>query len=225
MATDFASLRTEANEWLHPSDDPGHGWRLDHPIGKCLLFQRHLYDQRRLTARAMAAGAAGAARGSGDSASGPTAATAALGHGKLEEEADSKVAPVARANPKLTAGAATATATAKASVKAKASMTQVMLTRAESKPTKVIAKASVTSATKAWAKSALADAKAAAATATAATAKATAAKAKATAAKEKATQVKPIKSMTIKAQSGELSVGTALAVPAKVFGQRGTAAC
>ena len=34
MSTDFLALRVEANEWLHPDDDPGHGWRLDHPIGK-----------------------------------------------------------------------------------------------------------------------------------------------------------------------------------------------
>lgn len=52
MATDFEALRREANEWLHPDDDPGHGWRLDHPIGKCILFQRHLYEQRQLSARA-----------------------------------------------------------------------------------------------------------------------------------------------------------------------------
>ena len=29
MSSDFVALRTEANEWLHPDDDPGHGWRLD----------------------------------------------------------------------------------------------------------------------------------------------------------------------------------------------------
>ena len=52
MATDFEALRREANAWLHPDDDPGHGWRLDHPIGKCMLFQRHLYEQRQLSARA-----------------------------------------------------------------------------------------------------------------------------------------------------------------------------
>ena len=39
MSTDFHALRIEANEWLHPDDDPGHGWRLDHPIGKLCIFQ------------------------------------------------------------------------------------------------------------------------------------------------------------------------------------------
>ena len=42
MATDFAALRAEANVWLRPEDDPGHGWRLDHPIGKLALYQAHL---------------------------------------------------------------------------------------------------------------------------------------------------------------------------------------
>ena len=40
---DLHALRAEANEWLRPEDDPGHGWRLDHPIGKMCLFQRHLH--------------------------------------------------------------------------------------------------------------------------------------------------------------------------------------
>mmetsp|Transcript_11539 Transcript_11539/g.19397 ORF Transcript_11539/g.19397 Transcript_11539/m.19397 type:complete len:483 (+) Transcript_11539:13-1461(+) len=45
MQTDFVALRKEANEFLRPEDDAGHGWRLDHPIGKLILFQRHVYDR------------------------------------------------------------------------------------------------------------------------------------------------------------------------------------
>ena len=40
---------------LHPDDDPGHGWRLDHPIGKCAIFQRHLFERRLLSAKTKAA--------------------------------------------------------------------------------------------------------------------------------------------------------------------------
>ena len=32
-------LRAAANRFLLPEDDPGHGWRLDHPIGKMGIFQ------------------------------------------------------------------------------------------------------------------------------------------------------------------------------------------
>jgi hypothetical protein len=45
MATDLAVLRADANEWLRPEDDPGHGWRLDHPIGKMQIFQRVLLER------------------------------------------------------------------------------------------------------------------------------------------------------------------------------------
>ena len=47
MATDFAALRAEANVWLRPEDDPGHGWRLDHPLGKLALFQAHLLEKQK----------------------------------------------------------------------------------------------------------------------------------------------------------------------------------
>mmetsp|Transcript_742 Transcript_742/g.2451 ORF Transcript_742/g.2451 Transcript_742/m.2451 type:complete len:94 (-) Transcript_742:1798-2079(-) len=46
-STDFVALRAEANSFLRPEDDAGHGWRLDHPIGKCILFQHHLHASRR----------------------------------------------------------------------------------------------------------------------------------------------------------------------------------
>ena len=39
MGSDFHQLRAEANEWLRLEDDPGHGWRLDHPLGKLALFR------------------------------------------------------------------------------------------------------------------------------------------------------------------------------------------
>jgi hypothetical protein len=47
MATDLVALRAEANAFLPPENDPGHGWRLNHPIGKMLLFQRSLLQERR----------------------------------------------------------------------------------------------------------------------------------------------------------------------------------
>ena len=47
MGSDFHQLRAEANEWLRPEDDPGHGWRLDHPLGKLALFQAHLLEKRK----------------------------------------------------------------------------------------------------------------------------------------------------------------------------------
>ena len=31
---------------LHPDDDPGHGWRLDHPIGKMGIFQAYLHAKK-----------------------------------------------------------------------------------------------------------------------------------------------------------------------------------
>ena len=40
---DLVELRAAANRFLLPEDDPGHGWRLDHPIGKMGLFQAHLH--------------------------------------------------------------------------------------------------------------------------------------------------------------------------------------
>jgi len=43
---DLVALRIEANRFLRPEDDPGHGWRLDHPIGKMALFQMHLHEAR-----------------------------------------------------------------------------------------------------------------------------------------------------------------------------------
>jgi hypothetical protein len=36
---DLVALRAEANVFLRPDEDPGHGWRLDHPIGKMCIFQ------------------------------------------------------------------------------------------------------------------------------------------------------------------------------------------
>ena len=36
---DLVELRAAANRFLLPEDDPGHGWRLDHPIGKMGIFQ------------------------------------------------------------------------------------------------------------------------------------------------------------------------------------------
>ena len=44
---DLVELRAAANRFLRPEDDPGHGWRLDHPIGKMAIFQAHLHAQRR----------------------------------------------------------------------------------------------------------------------------------------------------------------------------------
>lgn len=44
---DLVKLRVEANTFLLPEDDPGHGWRLDHPIGKMCLFQAHLAERKR----------------------------------------------------------------------------------------------------------------------------------------------------------------------------------
>ena len=44
---DLVKLRAEANVFLLPEDDPGHGWRLDHPIGKMCLFQAFLAEKNR----------------------------------------------------------------------------------------------------------------------------------------------------------------------------------
>ena len=44
---DLIALRAAANRFLLPEDDPGHGWRLDHPIGKLCLFQAHLHLTKR----------------------------------------------------------------------------------------------------------------------------------------------------------------------------------
>lgn len=44
---DLVALRAAANQFLLPEDDPGHGWRLDHPIGKLCLFQAHLHLTKR----------------------------------------------------------------------------------------------------------------------------------------------------------------------------------
>jgi len=46
MATDFVALRAEANTFLPPERDPGHGWKFNHPIGKCMEFQSWLAQQR-----------------------------------------------------------------------------------------------------------------------------------------------------------------------------------
>jgi len=43
---DMVALRAEANRFLPPEQDPGHGWRLDHPIGKLAIFQAHLHAQQ-----------------------------------------------------------------------------------------------------------------------------------------------------------------------------------
>lgn len=43
---DLVQLRIEANRFLDRNDDPGHGWRLDHPIGKMGLFQAYLHSKR-----------------------------------------------------------------------------------------------------------------------------------------------------------------------------------
>ena len=43
---DLIALRAAANRFLRPEEDPGHGWRLDHPIGKMCLFQAHLHHSR-----------------------------------------------------------------------------------------------------------------------------------------------------------------------------------
>ena len=40
---DLVALRVAANAFLLPEDDPGHGWRLDHPIGKMAIFQAHAH--------------------------------------------------------------------------------------------------------------------------------------------------------------------------------------
>ena len=40
---DLVALRAAANVFLRPADDPGHGWRLDHPIGKMGIFQAYLH--------------------------------------------------------------------------------------------------------------------------------------------------------------------------------------
>ena len=44
---DMIALRVAANQFLRKEDDPGHGWRLDHPIGKMGLFQAFLHAKRR----------------------------------------------------------------------------------------------------------------------------------------------------------------------------------
>ena len=41
---DLIALRAAANAFLLPQDDPGHGWRLDHPIGKLAIFQAHRHS-------------------------------------------------------------------------------------------------------------------------------------------------------------------------------------
>jgi len=108
MSTDFHALRVEANEWLHPDDDPGHGWRLDHPIGKLCIFQRHLFEQRQLSARANNLAAAGGteeapAKGDNNLAA-PAAAAAAATATAAAAAATTNVAakaPVKPARPKV----------------------------------------------------------------------------------------------------------------------------
>lgn len=44
---DMVALRAAANRFLLPEDDPGHGWCLDHPIGKMGIFQAYLHAKGR----------------------------------------------------------------------------------------------------------------------------------------------------------------------------------
>ena len=44
---DLVALRDDANCFLLPEDDPGHGWRLNHPISKMIIFQHHLHNVRK----------------------------------------------------------------------------------------------------------------------------------------------------------------------------------
>ena len=44
---DLIALRAAANRFLRPEDDPGHGWCLDHPIGKMGIFQAYLHAKGR----------------------------------------------------------------------------------------------------------------------------------------------------------------------------------
>ena len=43
---DMVALRAAANRFLLPEDDPGHGWCLDHPIGKMGIFQAYLHAKK-----------------------------------------------------------------------------------------------------------------------------------------------------------------------------------
>jgi hypothetical protein len=45
---DMIALRAAANRFLLPEDDPGHGWCLDHPIGKMGIFQAYLHAKGKL---------------------------------------------------------------------------------------------------------------------------------------------------------------------------------
>ena len=43
---DLVALKADANRFLKPEDDSGHGWRLNHPIGKLIIFQAHLASRK-----------------------------------------------------------------------------------------------------------------------------------------------------------------------------------
>jgi hypothetical protein len=43
LDSDFVALKEAGNSFLRPEDDRSNGWRLNHPIGKCILFQRHRF--------------------------------------------------------------------------------------------------------------------------------------------------------------------------------------
>lgn len=55
LAMDLVALKDEANRFLRPEDDSGHGWRLNHPIGKLIIFQAHLHAQHKATKATKAA--------------------------------------------------------------------------------------------------------------------------------------------------------------------------
>ena len=43
IGEDLEVARVAANTWLLPQDDPGHGWRLDLPIGKMAMFRKRCH--------------------------------------------------------------------------------------------------------------------------------------------------------------------------------------
>eukprot|EP00310_Coccolithus_braarudii_P022666 CAMPEP_0183343018 /NCGR_PEP_ID=MMETSP0164_2-20130417/9013_1 /TAXON_ID=221442 /ORGANISM="Coccolithus pelagicus ssp braarudi, Strain PLY182g" /LENGTH=379 /DNA_ID=CAMNT_0025513757 /DNA_START=48 /DNA_END=1187 /DNA_ORIENTATION=- len=46
LEEDMGALKVAAANFLRPEDDPGHGWRLTHPIGKLAIFQAYLHAKR-----------------------------------------------------------------------------------------------------------------------------------------------------------------------------------
>uniref|UniRef100_A0A7S0ED00 Uncharacterized protein n=1 Tax=Phaeocystis antarctica TaxID=33657 RepID=A0A7S0ED00_9EUKA len=224
MTMNFLALRIEANEWLHRDDDPGNGWRLDHPIGKLYLFQRHLFEKRQLSAQAKAAKADGAAkvggaseavasRGTGRGGGAPEATGIAAGE---DEEQDEKARPnrkrKAPTRAPTTVKATTVKAAAVKATAVKAAAVEATAVKAAA-VTKAVAKPSVKVATtKRIAK---------AAKGKVVTAKDT--QGKATKAKLAVVQV-DTKGKASKAKAAAvLQVGSLLVVPAHVFGQRGKA--